>query len=129
MLSGDVANQRNFEATLVILLGVPNQGLDVGSWLALARGQANQTFVATLSKNAGLSECLVHLFSKFFGFVDSEYYSFYATRTSPKAKLAEGKSSLSDDLSVVVDRFAAKSGRSWEEGDNHLHPIDRTYSL
>lgn len=54
MFSGGAADSRNFRATFGILFfGVPNQGMDISSLLAMVRGQPNLHFLSTLSKDGG----------------------------------------------------------------------------
>lgn len=35
---------------------------------------------------------------------------------------------MSGDPAILVDRYSAKSGRSWEDKPSHLHPINRSHS-
>lgn len=130
MVSGSVADSRNFKATFGILFfGVPNQGMDISSLLSMVRGQPNLHFLSTLSKDAGFLQGLIEKFQTTFAFQDSHIYSFYETNTSPTAKEGQpGQWTMTGDPAVLVDRHSARSGRSWE--GNHLHhlPISSNHS-
>lgn len=52
-----------FRATFGILFfGVPNQGMDISSLLAMVRGQPNLHFLSTLSKDGGFLQGLIKKF-------------------------------------------------------------------
>ena len=127
--SGDVVDRRIFESTYGILFfGVPNQGMDISSLLAMV-DQPNLPFLTMLSKDSGNLQGLIERFRTEFDFKDSEIISFYETCASRTArKNADGKWSMSGDYAVLVDRFSAKSGRSWEESHLFLQPICRSHS-
>ena len=128
MSSGDAADSRNFKATYGILFfGVPNQGMDISSLLAMVRGQPNLHFLSTLSKDGGLLQCLIERFRTVFVFPDSRIYSFYETEMSPTAQEGEpGEWSMNGRPAVLVDRYSARSGRSWEGEQFHL-PISSSH--
>ena len=129
MFSGSAADSRNFKATFGILFfGVPNQGMDIGSLLAMVCGQPNLHFLTTLSKDGGFLQGLIEKFRAAFDFQDSHIYSFYETDMSPTAQEGEpGKWTMSGRPAVLVDRHSARSGRSWESDHFHL-PISRNHS-
>ena len=128
--SGDGVDRRIFESTYGILFfGVPNHGMDISSLLAMVDEQPNLPFLTMLSKHSGNLQGLVERFRTEFDFKDSQIISFYetcASRTARKDK--DGKWSMSGDYAVLVDRFSAKSGRSWEESHLFLQPIGRSHS-
>lgn len=129
MKSGDAADLDNLKATFAIFFfGVPNQGMDIKSLLAMVRGQPNLPFLAALDKNNGLLHELVEKFRAVFDFRDSHVISFFETKESPTARLHEGKWSMTGDSTILVDRYSAKSGRSWEDKPSHLHPINCSHS-
>lgn len=129
MASGDAADLENLKATFVIFFfGVPNQGMDIRSLLAMVRGQSNLPFLATLDKNNGLLHELVEKFRAVFDFRDSYVISFFETRESPTARLDEGNWSMTGDPAILVDRYSAKSGRPWEDNPFCLHPINCSHS-
>lgn len=130
MSSGDIADTRNFTATFSILFfGVPNQGMDISSLLAMVRDQRNLPFLTMLSKDASPLQELIDRFRELFHFRDSYIYSFYETYASPTVKKDDaGKWSMSGDFAVLVDRYSARSGRSWEEDKSHLYPISSNHS-
>ena len=81
MASGDAADLDNLKATFVIFFfGVPNQGMDIRSLLAMVRGQSNLPFLATLDKNNGSLHELVERFRAVFDFRNSYVISFFETR-------------------------------------------------
>ena len=129
MFSGDAADSRNFKATFGILFfGVPNQGMDISSLLAMVHGQPNLHFLSTLSKDGGLLHGLIERFRTIIHFQDSKIYSFYETDMSPTAQEGgPGKWSMNGRPAVLVDRHSARSGRSWE-GDHFHFPISRNHS-
>ena len=129
MFSGSAADSRNFRATFGILFfGVPNQGMDISSLLAMVRGQPNLHFLSTLSKDGGFLQGLIEKFRATFDFQDSRIYSFYETDMSPTAQDGDpGKWSMNGRPAVLVDRHSARSGRSWE-GDHFHLPISRNHS-
>lgn len=129
MFSGGAADSRNFRATFGILFfGVPNQGMDISSLLAMVRGQPNLHFLSTLSKDGGFLQGLIEKFRATFDFQDSQIYSFYETDMSPTAQEGDsGKWSMNGRPAVLVDRHSARSGRSWE-GDRFHLPISRNHS-
>ena len=128
--SGDGVDRRIFESTYGILFfGVPNQGMDISSLLAMVGSQPNLPFLTMLSKDSGNLQGLVERFRTVFDFKDSETISFYETCASRTArKDTTGRWSMSGDHAVLVDRFSAKSGRSWEESHSFLQPISRNHS-
>ena len=130
MSSGDIADTRNFTATFSILFfGVPNQGMDISSLLAMVRDQRNLPFLTMLSKDASPLQELIDRFRELFDFRDSYVYSFYETYASPIVKKDDaGKWTMSGDFAVLVDRYSARSGRSWEEDKSHLYPINSNHS-
>ena len=130
LASGDGVDRRIFESTYGILFfGVPNQGMDISSLLAMVGTQLNLPFLTMLSKDSGNLQGLVERFRTAFDFKDSEIFSFYETCASRTArKDTEGNWSMSGDYAVLVDRFSAKSGRSWEESHLFLQPIGRNHS-
>ena len=130
MSSGDIADTRNFTATFSILFfGVPNQGMDISSLLAMVRDQRNLPFLTMLSKDASPLQELIDRFRELFNFRDSYVYSFYETYASPTVKKDDaGKWTMSGDFAVLVDRYSARSGRSWEEDKSHLYPINSNHS-
>ena len=129
MFSGDAADSRNFKATFGILFfGVPNQGMDISSLLAMVRGQPNLHFLSTLSKDGGFLQGLIEKFRIVYHFQDSRIYSFYETDMSPTAQEDEpGKWSMNGRPAVLVDRYSARSGRFWE-GDQFNLPVSRNHS-
>ena len=128
--SGDGVDRRIFESAYGILFfGVPNQGMDISSLLAMVGRQPNLPFLTMLSKDSGNLQGLVERFRTEFDFKDSEIISFYETCASRTArKNSDGKWSMSGDYAVLVDRYSAKSGRSWEENHLFLQPIGRSHS-
>ena len=128
MASGDAADLRNFKSTFGILFfGVPNQGMDISSLLAMAHGQHNLPLLTTLSKDAGLLQELIERFREVFNFRDSHVVSFFETTASPTAHQDDtGKWSMSGKSAVLVDRYSARSGRSWEEDQSY--PIGCNHS-
>lgn len=129
MFSGGAADSRNFRATFGILFfGVPNQGMDISSLLAMVRGQPNLHFLSTLSKDGGFLQGLIEKFRATFDSQDSQIYSFYETDMSPTAQEGDsGKWSMNGRPAVLDDRHSARSGRSWE-GDRFHLPISRNHS-
>ena len=129
MSSGDAADSRNFKATYGILFfGVPSQGMYISSLLAMVRGQPNLHFLSTLSKDGGFLQGLIEQFRAVFVFPDSRIYSFYETEMSPTAQEGDpGKWSMNGRPAVLVDRYSARSGRSWEGEQFHM-PISSKHS-
>ena len=128
--SGDVVDRRIFESTYGILFfGVPNQGMDISSLLAMVGRQPNLPFLTMFSKDSGNLQGLIERFRTEFDFKDSEIISFYETCASRTArKDPEGKWSMSGEDAVLVDRYSAQSGRSWEEHYLFMQPISRNHS-
>ena len=124
-------DQLLLSSTLAILFfGVPNHGMNITSLLAMVEGQHNLPLVSTLDKNAGLLQDLVHDFRKVYPYRDCRVVSFYETRTSPTAILdSQGKWKMKGEPVVLVDRFSAQSGRSWEDQQHiDIKPINRNHS-
>ena len=130
MASGDDIDKGLFQSTYGILFfGVPNQGMDISSLLAMVDDNPNLPFLTMLSKDSGILGALIERFRTVFDFTDSEIISFYETYASRTArKDATGKWSMSGDYTVLVDRYSARSGRSWEESYLFLQPINRNHS-
>lgn len=130
MASGDSIDRRTVQSTYGILFfGVPNQGMDISSLLAMVGSQPNLPFLTMLSKDSGILQGLVERFRTVFDFKDSEIislYETYASRTATKDTL--GKWTMSGDYAILVDRFSAKSGRQWEESHSFLQPINGNHS-
>ena len=130
MGSGDIIDRRTFQSIYGILFfGVPNQGMDISSLLAMVGSQPNLPFLTMLSKDSGSLQGLVERFRTVFDFQDSEIislYETYASRTATKDTL--GKWTMSGDYAILVDRFSARSGRQWEECHPFLHPINGNHS-
>lgn len=128
MYSGSAAESRSFKATFAILcFGVPNQGMEIEYWLAMVHGQPNLHLLSTLSKDGGVLQDLDKKFRTVFNFRDSHIYSFYETDMSPTAQEGDpGKWAMTGRPAVLVDRFSARSGRSWEEDETF--PISRNHS-
>ena len=130
MASGSMEDVFIFHSTYGILFfGVPNQGMDISSLLAMVGSQPNLPFLTMLSKDAGVLQEIIERFRTVFKFKDSEIISLYETHASRTArKNATGGWSMSGDHAVLVDRFSARSGRSWEENHSFLQPIGRNHS-
>ena len=130
LASTDGFDRRIVQSTYGILFfGVPNQGMNISPLLAMVGSQLNMPFLTLLSKDSGSLQGLVERFRIVFDFKDSEIISFYETRASRTAKKdGNGTWSMSGDYAVLVDRFSAKSGRSWEENQSFLQPIGRNNS-
>ncbi|KAM0794375.1 hypothetical protein BDR22DRAFT_815315, partial [Usnea florida] len=129
MASSDSADLENLRATFAIFFfGVPNQGMDIKSLYAMVRGQVNIQLLAACDKNSSLLQELANRFQAVFDFRDSHVISFFETEESPTAKLREGRWSMTGDPTILVDRYSAKSGRSWEDKLSHLHPINCPHS-
>ena len=96
----------------------------------MVHGQHNLPLISTLDKNAGLLQGLVHDFRKIYPYRDCRVVSFYETQTSPTAVLdSQGKWTMTGDPVVLVDRFSAQSGRSWEDQQHiDIKPINRNHS-
>jgi len=84
MKDGDKFDKANLKSTYAILFfGVPNQGMEIKSLLAMVRDQPNRYLVESLSR---ISEVLREQWDKFpkvFNFKDSVIISFYETEMSP----------------------------------------------
>ena len=92
MVSGDAADLENLEATFpIFFFGVPNQGVEIKSLLAMVRGQPNQHLLATLDKNSGLLHELVEQFRSVFDSRDSHVISFFEIGEPPTARSDQGK--------------------------------------
>ena len=129
MASGNSADLENLRATFAIFFfGVPNQGMDIKSLYAMVRGQVNIQLLAACDKNSSHLQELASRFQAVFDFRDSHVVSFFETDESPTAKLNEGRWSMTGDPTILVDRYSAKSGRSWEDKLSHIHPINCTHS-
>ena len=130
MASGDPVDRRIFQSTYGILFfGVPNQGMDISSLIAMVRSQLNLPFLTMFSKDGGSLHGLVEKFRAVFDFKDSEIISLYETCASRTAmKDTNGKWSMSGEYAVLVDRYSARSGRLWEESPSFLQPIARNHS-
>ena len=124
------AEFENFKATFAILFfGVPNQGMDTRSLHAMVRGQPNEPFTLYFHRDAGFLHQLINKFRETFHFQDSHIISFFETKASPTAKLdSTGRWCMSGEPAVLVDRYSAISGRSWEDQRSHLYPINSTHS-
>ena len=129
MASGDSTDLENLRATFAIFFfGVPNQGMDIKSLYAMVRGQVNIQLLAACDKNSSLLQELANRFQAVFDFRDSHVISFFETEESPTAKLNDGRWSMTGDPTILVDRYSAKSGRSWEDKLSHFHPINCPHS-
>ena len=128
MASEDSIDRRILQSTFGILFfGVPNQGMDISSLLAMVGSQPNLPFLTMLSRDSGILPGLVEKFRTVFDFKDSEIVSLYETCASRTAmKDTNGDWSMSGDYAVLVDRYSARSGRSWEESSSL--PISRNHS-
>lgn len=130
MASGSVEDKSIFYSIYGILFfGVPNQGMDISSLLAMVGSQPNLPLLTMLSKDAGVLQELIEKFRTVFEFKDSVIISLYETHASRTARNdGTGKWSMSGDYAVLVDRFSARSGRSWEENHCFLQLIGRNHS-
>ena len=129
MASGDAADLENLRVTFAILFfGVPDQGMDTKALFEMVRGQASIQLLAACDKNSSLLQELADRFQAVFDFRDSHVISFFETEESPTAILNEGKWSMTGDPAILVDRYSAKSGRSWEDKLSHLYPINCGHS-
>ena len=135
MSSGDAADSRNFKATYGILFfGVPNQGMDINSSLAMVRGQPNLHFLSTLSKDSGFLQ-LFHISSLYLTSRRSDLrarpFQRRTSGTSCAASTPEAQGIEQVDLAVtaltlilVITLTGAESHRSGEHSvspSNTLH--------
>jgi hypothetical protein len=84
---GDI-RERNILNSIYGLLffGVPNQGMDIRSLIAMSQGQVNETFCRTLGPDSTVLRELNREFPQAFPFPDSPILSFYETNMSPTAQ-------------------------------------------
>jgi len=83
MKDGDKSDQANLKATYAILFfGVPNQGMEIKSFVAMVGDQPNRYLVETLGKVSEVLRDQWEKFPKIFDFRDSVIISFYETEMS-----------------------------------------------
>jgi hypothetical protein len=87
MKDGDESDQANLKATYAILFfGVPNHGMEIKSFVAMAEDQPNRYLVETLGKVSEVLRAQWEKFPKIFDFRDSVIISFYETEMSQTAE-------------------------------------------
>jgi protein SERAC1 len=86
MANGSSSDQMNLEAIYGILFfGVPSQGMNIESLIAMVGDQPNRYLLESLGKESDLlQEQRLH-FPEAFPFRDSEIICFYETMKSPTA--------------------------------------------
>jgi hypothetical protein len=70
-----------------LFFGVPNQGMNITSLIAMSHGEANENFCRTLGADSPILRDMVWEFPKAFPFEDSRIISFYETKLSPTAQI------------------------------------------
>lgn len=69
-----------------MFFGVPNQGIDVESLVAMVKDQPNQALLHSLGKGSQLLRNQSREFSKAFSYQDSAIFCLYETMTSSTAQ-------------------------------------------
>lgn len=70
-----------------LFFGVPNQGMDIASFIPMVKDQPNQALVHSLGKESQILRNQCRDFPKAFDYEDSEIVCFYETKMSPTAIL------------------------------------------
>ena len=78
----------------ILFFGVPNQGMQIGSLVAMARGQPNESLIQALNAESEYLRDLHTEFCRIFTFRSSVIFSFYETQESPTAILVRIKCHL-----------------------------------
>jgi protein SERAC1 len=88
MAEGDEKDKTMLKSIYGILFfGVPNQGMQNSSLVAMARGQPNEALIQTLGTESEYLRDLHAEFRRVFAFRSSVIFSFYETEESPTAIL------------------------------------------
>ena len=69
----------------ILLIGVPNRGMNIESLRPMVEGQPNTALLNSLERATQLLRGQSEDFAKAFPFEDSEIICFYETKTSPTA--------------------------------------------
>ncbi|RDW76075.1 hypothetical protein BP5796_06896 [Coleophoma crateriformis] len=129
MRSGSEASQRIIHSTYgVLFFGVPNQGMEIESFLPIVKQQPNASLLYTLGTESQLLREQSRAFQKVFDFQDSEVFCFYETLESPTAEEKNGKLSMTGRETILVGSSSATHGRSWESQAHHIQAINRNHS-
>lgn len=114
----------------MLLFGCPNQGMDVESLIPMCNGQANLSFLLSLTKQgSGSLRQLCRDFPKVFKFPYSRIISFYETQLSSTAKQgSDGLWTMSGPLALLVNESSATHGRPGENEAHDVQAINRDHS-
>jgi hypothetical protein len=114
-----------------LFFGVPNDGLDVESFIPLVGDGPNRLFVESLGqRNSEILRLQRRRFLEAFNFEDtSEIHCFYETLLSRTARRDDtGRWSLSGDRRVLVTQTSATHCRPWEDTSSHTCSLPRDHS-
>ncbi|KAF2185930.1 hypothetical protein K469DRAFT_664957, partial [Zopfia rhizophila CBS 207.26] len=114
-----------------MFFGVPNDGLDIASFIPIVGDGPNRFFIESLGQNnSQVLKVQRRRFYEAFNFEDSsEIYCFYETCESKTAQKDEnGKWSMTGETKVLVTMTSATHCRPWEDTQDHVCPIPRDHS-
>lgn len=115
----------------IVFFGVPHVGMDIKSLIAMAGDGPNRFLVESIGDHSSqvLSAQQRAFNTALGGEGSSEVFCFYETLKSPTAqKNAAGDWKMTGPPAVLVTKFSATHGRSWENGPEHICAIARTHS-
>ncbi|KAI9891232.1 MAG: hypothetical protein M1814_002922 [Vezdaea aestivalis] len=130
MAGGDERDKANAAAVRGILFfGVPSQGIDIRSMVAMVEGNANENLLKSIRPDSDMLRLQHREFCKGFPYRSCKVVSFYETEESPTAIKGEnGVWTMSGERSLLVGPSSASGGRSWEVGQDFEIPIKRNHS-
>jgi len=117
MADGDDRDKAIFRSTYgIMFFGVPNQGMENSSLLAMVQDQPNETLVHNLGTGTDLLTDLHEEFCKAFMFRTSVVFSFYETRKSPTAILVSWTTSNSSFPLLQLTQMLRSTGSgNWRD--------------
>ncbi|KFY81101.1 hypothetical protein V498_08740 [Pseudogymnoascus sp. VKM F-4517 (FW-2822)] len=121
MADGDNKDKKNSQLTRGILFfGVPSQGMDITSLLAMIKGQVNEQFLNMLGPNSSVLRNQQREFCAKFSSEACKIMSFYETELSPTIKEGNDGWRMNGEPAILVGQSSATLGsRAWETSLTH----------
>jgi hypothetical protein len=114
----------------VVFFGVPHDGMDIRSLVPMVKDGPNRFLLESIGNiSSQVLTIQQREFPEVLGNEDnSEVICFFETLMSPTAVEIDGKWQMKGPPAVLVNKSSATHCRPWENGPEHICPINRTHS-
>ncbi|KAH6851067.1 hypothetical protein B0I37DRAFT_373108 [Chaetomium sp. MPI-CAGE-AT-0009] len=113
----------------VVFFGVLHDGMDIRSLVPMVENGPNRFLLESIGNiSSQVLTMQQREFPQALGEDKSEVICFFETLMSPTAVVIDGKWQMKGPPAVLVNKSSATHCRPWENGPEHICPIDRNHS-